>query len=556
MFKSTIYNFIFILILSSCANIQAPSGGPKDISPPIIIETFPINKTVNYKHNFVSLKFNKYMNKGKVVEDVSISPELKLSFSWSGKELEIEFEEELEENTTYSLVLGTEYTDYLGNKPAEAYSLVFSSGSKLDSGRIDGKLFDEKPADKFIFAYKLDSINADTLNIFHTSPDYKVQCGSSGKFTFNALKSGNYRLIAIDDKMKNNVLDEKLDKFGAALRDVFVNEKITPFIPIKIGKPIDLTGPQIINVVSKQNRNLEITFDEAIDLNSIDKTLLLITDSLGNKSMVIEDLYYPNSTDSNKVDIFLGERLDTNFVWKLDISQLKILDTLGNEYHDSLSKEFFFSHKDRRLKKGNLITKFPKDSSDNYQIKNFILEFDQFINIDIPDSTFILRTDSMATVIKFKIINPKMIELLLKDELKYEQWHTLELDFNNINSYNDMLFIDSIVKISFKTISEPVYNKISGSFADSLNSCINYNLEFFSKKNRHILNLKNKSNWAIDKIIKGSYTYFLYCDLNKNNIYDHGFPFPYKTSEPFSILEPEKIEVKERWDVEDIIIKY
>ena len=40
----------WILMLLSCAAIQSPSGGPKDVTPPEIIKTMPPNGSVNIKN--------------------------------------------------------------------------------------------------------------------------------------------------------------------------------------------------------------------------------------------------------------------------------------------------------------------------------------------------------------------------------------------------------------------------------------------------------------------------------------------------------------------------
>jgi len=560
MYKINIYIFILALfvleVLASCANIKAPTGGPKDTTPPTISEFYPTNKTINFNENFITIEFDKYMNKSKVVENISISPELELSYSWSGKELEIEFQKELEKNTTYSLVLGTEYSDYLGNKPTESFSLIFSTGSELDSGRIEGKLFEEKPDGIYIFAYKLGSIRSDTLNIFQTPPDYKVQCGSSGEFNFNALKKGHYRLFAIDDKLKNNVLDEKLDRFGSPMSDVFVSENYTPFLPIKINNPIDITGPNIINVRSIQNKNLEITFDEAIDINSIKPNYFLIEDSLGTNKNKINELYYLSLKDSNKVELYLDSDLDTNITSKLTVLYTNILDTLGNKMNDTTLKNFFFNHRYTKPKPSKLLTTFPKDSIKNYPIENLILEFDQFLNKTISDSTFKLSADSTEIFLDYNMITPKSIEVKLLPHLSNDKWYKLSISLNNIKDIRKNIILDSLHTFSFKTVAQAEFNTISGSFTDSLSACDNYTMTLLSEKKLRSIKLNNDYKWQFDSLEAGKYSYFIYCDKNNNDRYDYGTPFPFSFSEPFSIKPPQDIIIKERWDIEDIIIKY
>src|SRR3989339_777879 len=106
---------ILILIIAGCANPIPPSGGLPDKTPPEIIEYEPANGTLNFSGNSITLNFNNYMDKNKVIDNVFISPNVPFTLDWSGKELEIEFTEPLTPNTTYALTLGTEYTDLKQN---------------------------------------------------------------------------------------------------------------------------------------------------------------------------------------------------------------------------------------------------------------------------------------------------------------------------------------------------------------------------------------------------------------------------------------------------------
>ena len=42
---------VFLLLLNSCANIVMPTGGKKDTSSPILLQTIPKNNSVNFQNN-------------------------------------------------------------------------------------------------------------------------------------------------------------------------------------------------------------------------------------------------------------------------------------------------------------------------------------------------------------------------------------------------------------------------------------------------------------------------------------------------------------------------
>ena len=54
--KHTIYIAVFFLY--SCANVVAPTGGPKDISPPQLLEVTPTNRIMNFDRLDVTFIFD------------------------------------------------------------------------------------------------------------------------------------------------------------------------------------------------------------------------------------------------------------------------------------------------------------------------------------------------------------------------------------------------------------------------------------------------------------------------------------------------------------------
>ncbi|MER3328730.1 MAG: hypothetical protein RIF34_04060, partial [Candidatus Kapaibacterium sp.] len=162
------------------------------------------------------------MNRAKVLENLRITPEVKMSFDWTATDLNIKFEEPLQQNTTYAINIGTEYTDYYNNTPKKGFSMIFSTGNKLDSGSISGLLSAADTKGKFVFLYK--EVEGAFPDMSSEQPDYYVNTGSSGEFKFVALKPGKYRLLAIDDKFQNRVYDDQVDSYGTALNDVTLTE--------------------------------------------------------------------------------------------------------------------------------------------------------------------------------------------------------------------------------------------------------------------------------------------------------------------------------------------
>lgn len=219
-----IIKYILMVLLVGCANIQPPSGGPPDETPPKIILSEPPTNTIKFADDRITVEFSEYVEHSSVTRSINMQPELKTEYKWAGKKLHINLEEVPDSNLTYSITFGTSYTDMHKNKPEAAYTIIFSSGSKLDSGVIDGKLYSKKADEYSIFAYNITEIDPDTLRLSHTKYDYKVPLGSDGSFSIKALKDGIYRLICIKDTRNDGFYNKNSDFIFNASQDFIVKD--------------------------------------------------------------------------------------------------------------------------------------------------------------------------------------------------------------------------------------------------------------------------------------------------------------------------------------------
>ena len=62
------------LLITGCASITTPSGGPKDSKPPILIKSIPSPNQTNFKGKTVELVFNEYVKLNNPKEEIIISP--------------------------------------------------------------------------------------------------------------------------------------------------------------------------------------------------------------------------------------------------------------------------------------------------------------------------------------------------------------------------------------------------------------------------------------------------------------------------------------------------
>ena len=109
-FTTFVFLFIYIvsIAISGCAQIGAPTGGPRDSIPPVLVTASPKLFTTNFKGNKITLIFNEYINVLDVQKNVLVSPFPKTSpvIDFKLKTVSIKLIDTLIDNTTYAINFG------------------------------------------------------------------------------------------------------------------------------------------------------------------------------------------------------------------------------------------------------------------------------------------------------------------------------------------------------------------------------------------------------------------------------------------------------------------
>ncbi|WP_086475769.1 MULTISPECIES: Ig-like domain-containing protein [Arenibacter] len=222
-----VLGYIFLVLAVSaflqCARRGAPSGGPKDVTPPKLIKAEPSNMTTNFKGDKIRLYFDEYIKLNELEKQLIISPPLKYTplITPQGsprKYVEIILKDTLKENTTYTFNFGQSIVDNNEGNPSSYLTYVFSTGDYIDSLTVSGVVLDgfNKKADNFIsvMLYELDSTYTDST-IYKRPPNYITNTlDSTTIFHLKNLKEGKYALFGLKDEAKNNVFDQKTDKIA------------------------------------------------------------------------------------------------------------------------------------------------------------------------------------------------------------------------------------------------------------------------------------------------------------------------------------------------------
>jgi hypothetical protein len=333
-----------------CANAVAPTGGEPDKTTPKIIATEPVQRATNVHPRYIALEFSKFVQqRSQVQQNLFLTPPIKVEYVWSGKTVFVNFKEPLDSNTTVALTLGTQYTDWDGNKPEAAYTLIFSTGSKLDSGTIRARVEADKPDGITAFLYQL-TTNPDTLNPSTTKPKYKTQVGSNKTLEFPALAKGAYRLFVLRDEYRNDLIDKGTDAFGAATHDLVLPEGGTAEALLRIAPTEDLTPPRVFDVRQLSATRLAVKFSEKIHPVSLRLSNFLLRDSAG--SLPLQELPRVQAlhTDANNPAIVYCytdkalqavQTASSRRVERWQIVASAVRDSAGNTIVDSAKTAYF-----------------------------------------------------------------------------------------------------------------------------------------------------------------------------------------------------------------------
>lgn len=223
------------LLVSSCAQIVAPTGGDTDRIPPKIVSTSPSFKQLNVKTQQIVFSFDEYVrlkNIGSlaIAPPPAIDPTVKVL----GKDLILEFSDPLPPNTTISIDASGVVSDLTEGNMASSARLVFSTGPSLDTGGVRGRVVDAltgQPAENVIVGvFPKDSA------LIGRIPTYAVPQKSNGSYSLDYVRPGDYRLIAFADANKNRRVDAE-ERIGLITSNINVSDSTVTMPLIRLAAP-------------------------------------------------------------------------------------------------------------------------------------------------------------------------------------------------------------------------------------------------------------------------------------------------------------------------------
>lgn len=210
-----------------CAQIVNPDGGPKDVTPPFVVDYAPDSAATNFTGNKIVIQFDEYIALNDLNKQLIISPALKRKpeISVRKKDLIIEFKDTLAANTTYSISFGKSIRDITENNVLGNFRYVFSTGDYIDSLTCRGTVVNaltlrgEKNVLVMLYRNTSDSVP------YKEKPYYYTRTDDNGNFTLTNLAPAKYKIFALADEGEDYLFNSKEERiaFSDSLIDIRAN---------------------------------------------------------------------------------------------------------------------------------------------------------------------------------------------------------------------------------------------------------------------------------------------------------------------------------------------
>ena len=291
---------IFALVLfAGCAKIGNPTGGKKDVAPPVLISSKPLNYSTNFNSQKIEMEFDEFIALKNVNKELIISPPLpkKPDVRIKNKSIVIDLKNDLRANTTYTLNFGVAITDNNEGNPLTNFEFVFSTGDYLDSLSVNGTVlnaFNHLPSKESIIVGMYDQ-SEDSVPM-KTIPVYVGKTDEEGNFQINNIKADTFKLFALKDLNSNLLFDLPSEEIAFIDTLITLTPEFLRTLPIIVNDSIKADTLDKVDLIAN-NKNLELKKINSQDISHLADSPQdsLVTDTLKRKNVLpslFVDMFY------------------------------------------------------------------------------------------------------------------------------------------------------------------------------------------------------------------------------------------------------------------------
>lgn len=213
---TALFAVLLVACLAACARMGNPDGGWYDETPPHVVGAEPADQGTNVKQRKIRINFNEFVKIDNATEKVIVSPpQLQMpEIKATGKTIEVKLLDSLQRNTTYTIDFSDAISDNNEGNPLGNYTYSFSTGETIDTMEVSGYV---------VAAENLEPVKGILVGLyanlsdsaFQTLPMLRVsRTDSRGHFVIKGVKSGTYRIYALQDMDGNYQFNQKSEKIA------------------------------------------------------------------------------------------------------------------------------------------------------------------------------------------------------------------------------------------------------------------------------------------------------------------------------------------------------
>lgn len=553
-------------LLSNCANIKPPTGGPRDTIPPMLVKSIPENKSLNFQGNSVKMTYDEYLKIQNLQKQLIITPLIDDEYESKIRKytIELTFPKPFDDSTTYTFNFQDAIQDITEGNITEDNVLAFSTGNYIDSISINGKVFDlftNKPLKEYTVCLYFPN---DTLDIFNGKPIYLTRTNEEGLYVIENIKNGFYRVYAYMDNNSNLICDIPKEKFGYITDTLNLNNNLDSVrmnVLYMDMRPLEIQreGPAGIYYEIKLNKNI---LDYRVQ---VPDTSRMVYHNFGEDKKTIRFYNTFQNIDSMKYYFSAHDSLDQ-----------EIKDTLYLKFTESKRKKADFTYS---------IT--PKDADKITDHFKGTISFNKPI-IDINPDSIYFKYDSLTfqfiPVDSVHPINDRMdsfhfemdlfftefLENMAKadtiDQVKTERpskGASVSVGKRRSTDLNLHFGRGAFISVDHDTLPEinNYYSKLKSENYGIIQGKVishytSFTIQLLDKQGVKVQDeIKNTFNYAFNNVKPGEYIIRVFIDNNNNGIWEPGNIL--KSIEPEDVFFlDEVISVRANWEINDIDLEF
>lgn len=489
---------IGLLLMAACAQVVSPTGGEKDTQPPRFVKANPPLGDTNVQPAQIRIFFDEFIKVQNQRKNILFSPPL-TNYEVIRRKRSVEIvlpEDSLKTNTTHTIQFGKAIRDLTEGNAATGFVYVFSTGNKVDSLNLKGRVVDAFTRDSVQDASVLLYRDTAPTAIKSQRPYFYTEANEAGRFAFQYLKTGTYKLYALKD-LNNNLQYDPGERVGL-LSETLTLSGDSALTPVPLFKQFN----EPAHVVKKENPyrgKLNLTFSQPVDTFQVEKS-------------EANDVLWHLGEDPNKGEVFFRPSAKDTLQFYLKLNQT-VRDTVTLKRSSGFTERLMVdTNFQLSFAEGSVRPDSPIRLKANHPIR------------DVQDTAIQVYRDSTSiTGIRAKVRGASRKQIAIQGPFQADSAYRVMADPGSaVDWYGNL---NDSAQQTFKVLSQNDLSKVSLNIKaprmDSGQVLINL-LNSDNRKVRKAVIRDTSQEVVFSALRKGNYQIKAIVDRNGNGFWDRG----------------------------------